>query len=698
MSQPEPDDPQAYVQQVMAEIADEVRLRRASGDLPPKLERELDELFLAHSPVAGRGGDLSDALRMVDAVTFIDPVVPVESERAAGAYVKKGMRSLLLWYVGWVTHQMSQSAAAVSRALHIVDDRLQELERQVETERAPEAGVVEFGQCSGPAAWWADPVAAAVAKAPGRVLHAACGDGWLVRRIVEAGGDAYGIDPRTHVVDAAELSVLDVRQESLDEHFRAVAAAGLGGIVLSGLVEGMSGGQRAHVLKLVGNATRPRRDAGGPLRHAGDLGGCRRAGGGGSRPGPAVATRGLGAPALRERVRGRRPDGANGRRLPRRGRPRQRHFALPAVSAAAGGPVAVHQFIATLNPHDATATHTLLFRDALRRAGWRSEIFAEAIHDDLAGTAYKHWMYPEHAGAGDVAVYQFTTSSAVAGYLAEQGLPLILDFHNFTAPELFAGWEPDSVARATRAGEELARLAPAALLGLAKSSFSEETLHRAGCRRTEVVPVLADYGRVTAGPDPRVAAELASRRAQGGADILFVGRIVPSKAQHELVKALWAYRRLYDPCARLHLVGGTSSFEYHTALYDFVVDLGLADAVRLAGEVSDAALAAYFGAADAFLSMSRHEGFGVPLVEAMAAGLPLVTSDAGAVGQTVAGAALVLEAGDPAYVAAALHRACTDEELRRHLITAGRRRAAELSSDAAATRLVDVISRVVGAP
>src|SRR5580692_5287603 len=71
-------DPRAYVAQVMSEIEDEVRLRRASGDLPPKLERELDELFLAHSPVAGRGGDLTDALRMVDAATFVDPVVPVD--------------------------------------------------------------------------------------------------------------------------------------------------------------------------------------------------------------------------------------------------------------------------------------------------------------------------------------------------------------------------------------------------------------------------------------------------------------------------------------------------------------------------------------------------------------------------------------------------------------------------------------------
>ncbi|MFZ0250933.1 MAG: glycosyltransferase family 4 protein [Acidimicrobiales bacterium] len=367
------------------------------------------------------------------------------------------------------------------------------------------------------------------------------------------------------------------------------------------------------------------------------------------------------------------------------------------MSAAAGGPVAVHQFIATLNPHDATGTHALRLRDALRAAGWRSEIFAEAIHDDLASEALKHWMYPERAAPGDVAIYQFTTSSAVAGFLAERGLPLILDFHNFTGPEYFAGWEPDSVARAVAAADELALLAPTALLGLAKSPFSQEQLRRAGCVRTVVVPVLADYGRVTAPPDERVTAELDALGAGGGADILFVGRVVPSKSQHELVKALWAYRRLYDGAARLHLVGGTSSFAYTKALQDFVHDLGLSAAVRLPGEVSDAALASYYGAADVYLSLSAHEGFGVPLVEAMAAGVPVVTRGAGAVADTVAGAGLVLAAADPSYVAAALHRVCTDEQLRATLTAAGRRRAAELSGDVAA-RIVDAVAAVVGRP
>ena len=518
-----PADPQAYVEQVMAEIAEEVRLRRASGDLPPKLERELDELFLAHSPVAGRGGDLGDALRMVDAVTFIDPVVPVESERAAGAVVKKGMRSLLLWYVGWVTHQMSQSASAVSRALHIVEDRLA-------AARAPGGGPARarrrrssnFPRCTGPMPGGSIPRSDAVAKAPGRILHAACGDGWLVRRIVAAGGDAYGVDPRSRIVDATELGSLDLRDESLEEHLRAVAPAGLAGVVLSGTVDGMAGGERTHLLSLVAGRLAP----GGTLvvhsvgRAAWDADGAPPevdlAPGRPLRPDTWIRL--LAAGWLRI---GRRPAGSRRRGLPRHRGPRQRHLAvlaLRAVSTAAGRPVAVHQFIPTLNPHDATGTHTLKLRDALRQAGWRSEIFAEAIHDDLSGAAYKHWMYPEHAEVGDVAIYQFTTSSAVAGYLAEHGLPLILDFHNFTGPEYFAGWEPGGVRRAARAAEELALLAPRAMLGLAKSPFSERELRRAGCRRTSVVPVLADYGRVTSSPDPRVAgrARAAGRGWRGG--------------------------------------------------------------------------------------------------------------------------------------------------------------------------------------
>ncbi len=236
----------------------------------------------------------------------------------------------------------------------------------------------------------------------------------------------------------------------------------------------------------------------------------------------------------------------------------------------------------------------------------------------------------------------------MAGYLAEHGLPLILDFHNFTGPEYFAGWEPSSVRRAAAAADELALLAPAGAARAGQEPFSERELRRAGCRRTAVVPVLADYGRVTA----------PARRPGGGGAGPAPGR---RRRRHPVRRAgscpprrSTSSSRRCGPTAasttgRPDCIssGGTSSFEYTKALQDFVHDLGLSAAVRLPGEVSDAALAAYFGAADVYLSLSAHEGFGVPLVEAMVAGVPVVTRGAGAVADTVADAALVLAAADP---------------------------------------------------
>ena len=99
-------DEGASLATVMAEIDQEVRRRRASGDLPARVERELDALFLQYSPVAGRGGCLADALHMVDAAAYIDPVVPVGSEKSGGAVVKKGVRRSACGTWAYITHQV----------------------------------------------------------------------------------------------------------------------------------------------------------------------------------------------------------------------------------------------------------------------------------------------------------------------------------------------------------------------------------------------------------------------------------------------------------------------------------------------------------------------------------------------------------------------------------------------------------------
>jgi len=366
--------------------------------------------------------------------------------------------------------------------------------------------------------------------------------------------------------------------------------------------------------------------------------------------------------------------------------------------APLGATRAVHQFVPALIPRDATGSHTLLLRQALRRAGWRSEIFAEATHDELVGESVEVTRYGECARAGDVLIYQFSTSSMVGDFLAKRPEPLILDYHNVTRPELYEPWDPMAAARSAEAFAQLELLAPRAALGLADSAFNEADLVTAGCRSTAVVPVLVDVDRVTEAPEPRVAERLRAARRDGGANWLFVGRVVPSKAQHELVKAFWAYRRLYDGAARLYLVGSTPSRHYLRALRDFIAGLGLTTSVHLSGEVSESALAAYFEAADVYVSLSVHEGFGVPLLESMRAGVPVVARRTGAVPATVGDAGLILERGEPSYVAAAVRRVLVDAELRRRFHDAASRRIAEYSLERCGALAVRAISQVAGTP
>ena len=144
----------AYPTRVRAEIDEEVRRRRASGDLPPQVESELEQLFAQHSPLGSTRQELQDVLRLVDGAAFIDPVVPVESSRPGGAAVKKGLRSMNFWYLRFITHQVSKFATAVSRSLHILDQQMAELARKVDAVDVPPSVVVDVAWAQAPEAWW----------------------------------------------------------------------------------------------------------------------------------------------------------------------------------------------------------------------------------------------------------------------------------------------------------------------------------------------------------------------------------------------------------------------------------------------------------------------------------------------------------------------------------------------------------------
>ncbi len=217
-------------------------------------------------------------------------------------------------------------------------------------------------------------------------------------------------------------------------------------------------------------------------------------------------------------------------------------------------------------------------------------------------------------------------------------------------------------------------------------AFNEAELREAGFRPTAVVPPAA---MLPAEPAPAPAPPLPTRR---GSRWLSVGRLAPNKAIELAVMALLVTRAHHDPQATLDVVGRSAVSSYTAALQRFVDELGLHAAVTFSGALSDDALVDRLRGADLLVATSRHEGFGVPVLEAMSSGLPVVANEAGALPEVVGDAGLLVDAENPYALAEAAVRAAGDGELRARLAVAAQRRLAALDLPTAGERAADVLS------
>ncbi|HTL87565.1 MAG TPA: glycosyltransferase family 4 protein [Acidimicrobiia bacterium] len=353
---------------------------------------------------------------------------------------------------------------------------------------------------------------------------------------------------------------------------------------------------------------------------------------------------------------------------------------------------AIHQFVPTLAPRDAVGLHYLAVQSTLRDAGYRSDIYAYEAKDEYARRAEPFQSFAESAnGEPTWLLYHSSIGSPVADFVARRDEPLIVDYHNVTPASFFARWEPALAAMLMKGRRQLADLETRAALGIADSAFNAEELTRLGYARTSVVPILLDIAALErTPPNPAIGKPAATTW-------LFVGRIAPNKAQHDIVKAFAAYRRLYDPEARLRLVGGSSSHTYECALHDFIGALELRDAIEVTGAVDDATLMAYYDTSDVFVVLSEHEGFCVPLLEAMFHDLPIVAYASSAIPGTVGDAGLLLQQKDAYTVAEAVARVSSDSTLRAQLVAAGKARLPEFDVARSRQKLLDAIVPVVGA-
>ena len=328
----------------------------------------------------------------------------------------------------------------------------------------------------------------------------------------------------------------------------------------------------------------------------------------------------------------------------------------------------------------------------LRAMGHDSDLFALTIDDDLRGDV-RPFSDPA-ATRGDVTIFHFALPSPMTARFAALDGVKILQYHNITPAAFFAPYDPQLFRLAALGRRELATLAGHVDLALGDSDFNRRELAALGFTRTGVLPIAVNTERITAAP-PRPALERILR--DGLINVLFVGRIVPNKKIEDHIRLAEIYKRYVDSYYRFIFVGRYDGVpRYYDQVRALIAEYDmLPDRFWFTGPVPDEDLAAFYRWADAYVSLSEHEGFCVPLVEAMAADVPVVAYAAGAVPETLGGAGLLFEPKDLELAAELLGSVVYDRGVRARVLDGQRRRLQDFAPDRIEAQLKSTLAAFV---
>jgi glycosyltransferase involved in cell wall biosynthesis len=326
-------------------------------------------------------------------------------------------------------------------------------------------------------------------------------------------------------------------------------------------------------------------------------------------------------------------------------------------------------------------------RDLLRQSGHQSELYALTIDDELRDDVCP--FSDPRSRRADITIFHYALPSAMTTEFGRLGQGRVLQYHNITPASFFASHDAGLFRLATLGREELATLVGRVDLALGDSEYNRRELEHMGFSPTGVMPVAVNATRLTDAPRVPALEEILD---DGLVNFLFVGRIAPNKRIEDHIRLAEHYKRYVDAYYRFVFVGRCDGVpRYYAMLRALLVQYEfLADRVLFTGPVPDAELAAYYRSASVYVSLSEHEGFCAPLIEAMAMDVPVLAYAAAAVPDTLGGAGLQFFPKDLEYAAELLGILAFDEQIRDPILDGQRRRLTHFS-DAAIRRQLDAM-------
>jgi L-malate glycosyltransferase len=354
--------------------------------------------------------------------------------------------------------------------------------------------------------------------------------------------------------------------------------------------------------------------------------------------------------------------------------------------------VIVNQWVPAAHRGDAIGDSARRVRDMLRQAGHQSDLFALTIDEDLRGDVRP---FPDDAArTGDLTIFHFALPSPMTEAFGSLPGGRILQYHNITPAAFFAPYDPGLFRLAALGRRELQSLVGRVELALGDSEFNRQELDVLGFTRTGVLPIAVNTERITEAPRRPALEKILG---DGLINILFVGRIVPNKRIEDHIRLAEVYKRYIDSYYRFIFVGRYDGLPtYYNQVRGLIAEYQmLPDRFWFTGPVPDEDLAAFYRWADVYVSLSEHEGFCVPLIEAMAADVPVLAYAAGAVPETLGGAGVLFAPKDLEFAAELLGTLVYDREVREAVIAGQRRRLADFAPERIERRLLDVVGEFV---
>ena len=348
----------------------------------------------------------------------------------------------------------------------------------------------------------------------------------------------------------------------------------------------------------------------------------------------------------------------------------------------------INQWVPAAHRGDAIGDSARRVRTLIRRMGHQSDIYALTIDDALEGDV-RPFADPA-ARRGDVTIFHYALPSPMTAAFASLPAGRVLQYHNVTPASYFAPYDPALFRLASLGRQALAGLVGRVDLALGDSEFNRKELDTLGFHRTGVFPIAVDTTRIT---QPVARPALAAMLDDGLVNFLFVGRIAPNKKIEDHIKLAEVYKRYVDAYYRFIFVGRYDVVpRYYATIRALMTEYRLLDdRFIFTGPIPDEELAVYYRHAAVYISLSEHEGFCVPLVESMAADVPVLAYAAAAVPDTLGGAGVQFAPKDLEHAAELLGELAFDDELRAAVIAGQRRRLADFGDARIVRELASVI-------